>query len=849
MPKQISPEELNRQIDAYGLQQADYRRFAAALRRVLETARANSIPDAFVQAREKSLSSFAEKCVRKYETYPDAINQMTDLCGARVIVQTLEQVKAVRQFIEANFEILEKDEKGLLLGPDKFGYRDMHYIIQIKSGCNLGFTSEELAVIGKKKAEIQVRTWVQHAWADTLHDRMYKTKLHYPPEFGRTGALLAALMEEGDKSFNQLALEIDGMLANYSAYATKKDVEDEIAVHELILANEPEQGKRPATALQLARLVAAGGDYERVVAVLEPYAATTGPLGCEIVLELGYALCKVHRAAPKSPDYRRGQKHLRDAVNCCAQGDLSVVPNLRKRKSIHARALARLGWSWEAISGEESEARSCYQAALEWEPGNPYYLADVLGFEIFCTRNQEIAVSMRAVVKAAIQSCHEHVVAGIEMPYACLTAGRLSLLIGDAYGALGWYARGVRHLLNPDVLCAPGILDAEIAWLDRVYGPWKSDPYRWAKTYLCMGQAAVAGSERGCDGLDWFKRGGLSVAAPVLIVSGGAASLPDSTREKILPPLKYALRSFCGTVISGGTTIGVPGCIGDVAQQLGAEGGKQFRLVGYVTEKRRDDAPRHAAYEALDKFGADFTPELLLRGWADILASGIRPADVRLIGFWGGPLSALEYRMALGLGAQVAVIGKDQDAAASLVDDKLWLGVPNLLAMPFDTSTIRAFIVPPTMEFPANTLEEMARAFHTNYVAGSSSRLPDNMKPWGKLKETFRKANLEQARYAVAMLEACGFRVRAAEKPTIFDHNQFTPTEVERMAEMEHGRWNIERLRDGWRYGQPRDDARKIHDCIVPWNKLPDNIKPYDREAVRAFPEILAKAGLEVYRL
>jgi hypothetical protein len=68
------------------------------------------------------------------------------------------------------------------------------------------------------------------------------------------------------------------------------------------------------------------------------------------------------------------------------------------------------------------------------------------------------------------------------------------------------------------------------------------------------------------------------------------------------------------------------------------------------------------------------------------------------------------------------------------------------------------------------------------------------------------------------------------------------------MAELEHGRWNVERLRDGWRFGKPRDDSRKLHDCLVPWNELPEEIKRYDRDAVRAFPEILAQAGLEIYR-
>ena len=67
------------------------------------------------------------------------------------------------------------------------------------------------------------------------------------------------------------------------------------------------------------------------------------------------------------------------------------------------------------------------------------------------------------------------------------------------------------------------------------------------------------------------------------------------------------------------------------------------------------------------------------------------------------------------------------------------------------------------------------------------------------------------------------------------------------MAEMEHGRWIIERLSDGWRYG-PRDDARKLHNCLVSWAELSEDIKKHDRNAVRSFPSILAKAGLEVYR-
>jgi hypothetical protein len=40
-----------------------------------------------------------------------------------------------------------------------------------------------------------------------------------------------------------------------------------------------------------------------------------------------------------------------------------------------------------------------------------------------------------------------------------------------------------------------------------------------------------------------------------------------------------------------------------------------------------------------------------------------------------------------------------------------------------------------------------------------------------------------------------------------------------------------------------------MHNCLVPWNELSEEIKEYDRSAVKKFPVILAKASREIYRL
>ena len=113
--KQVKPggkEWHQRQIAAYRKQFGAYKTLAKSMREILEAACRAIAPLAIVQARPKSLSSFAEKALRKFregepETH-DPVNKLTDLCGARVITSTQEQVEAVCDFVRANFFIREQ---------------------------------------------------------------------------------------------------------------------------------------------------------------------------------------------------------------------------------------------------------------------------------------------------------------------------------------------------------------------------------------------------------------------------------------------------------------------------------------------------------------------------------------------------------------------------------------------------------------------------------------------------------------------------------------------------------------------------------------------------------------------
>ncbi len=69
------------------------------------------------------------------------------------------------------------------------------------------------------------------------------------------------------------------------------------------------------------------------------------------------------------------------------------------------------------------------------------------------------------------------------------------------------------------------------------------------------------------------------------------------------------------------------------------------------------------------------------------------------------------------------------------------------------------------------------------------------------------------------------------------------------MAKMEHARWIAERLLAGWTYAPgKRDFVNRTSPYIVPWEDLPEDVRDFDRQAVRKIPQLLAELGEKVYR-
>lgn len=68
----------------------------------------------------------------------------------------------------------------------------------------------------------------------------------------------------------------------------------------------------------------------------------------------------------------------------------------------------------------------------------------------------------------------------------------------------------------------------------------------------------------------------------------------------------------------------------------------------------------------------------------------------------------------------------------------------------------------------------------------------------------------------------------------------------EAIAENAHEVWAEERRKEGWSYGPVRDDERKFHPDMLPYNRLPESEKEYDRLMALNTIKLVKKLGWEL---
>lgn len=186
-----------------------------------------------ISYRIKSKDSFEKKITLKGDAC-NSIEDVTDISGIRVITYLMDDVNKISNLIEKEFTIDEENSINKLdsLDPDRFGYLSQHYIVSLTDD---RLSLAEYQQFKGLKAEIQVRSILQHAWAEIEHDLGYKSKTSIPKTVKRQFYRLAGMLELADEQF----LDIRDKISNYEQEISEKikDIPEKVSLDKVSYMN------------------------------------------------------------------------------------------------------------------------------------------------------------------------------------------------------------------------------------------------------------------------------------------------------------------------------------------------------------------------------------------------------------------------------------------------------------------------------------------------------------------------------------------------------------------------------------------------------------------------------------
>lgn len=148
---------------------------------------------------ERSLYEKLKKGTHKYKTLDD----ITDIVGVRIVTHFASDVSEIAELIEREFQIDRENsvDKRKQMEVNQFGYMSLHYVAELDPK---GLDSDEYDDVTGVKAEIQICSILQHAWAEIEHDFGYKVEKQVPWEVRRAFSRIASLLETADLEFDRI---------------------------------------------------------------------------------------------------------------------------------------------------------------------------------------------------------------------------------------------------------------------------------------------------------------------------------------------------------------------------------------------------------------------------------------------------------------------------------------------------------------------------------------------------------------------------------------------------------------------------------------------------------------------
>lgn len=176
-----------------------YEQFTTTVRSIIRSlVESESIATHTIDTRIKERDSLDKK-IEKKDKYTD-ISEITDICGLRIVTYYSDDVDKIAALINNEFEVDHQNsiDKRAIMEPDRFGYLSLHYVVSLSDN---RLELPENKKFENLKIEIQIRTILQHTWAEIEHDLGYKSKSEIPKNIRRNFSRLAGLFEIADDEF------------------------------------------------------------------------------------------------------------------------------------------------------------------------------------------------------------------------------------------------------------------------------------------------------------------------------------------------------------------------------------------------------------------------------------------------------------------------------------------------------------------------------------------------------------------------------------------------------------------------------------------------------------------------
>ena len=267
---------------------------------------------ASIESRIKEEKSLIGKLELKGAKYT-SLGDITDVFGMRIITFYTDDVDKVASAVDRLFDVDWKNsvDKRKLLEVDSFGYLSLHYICR----------DAEFPY----RFEVQMRTILQHAWANMNHDTGYKSGVEVPIEYRRNMNRLAGMLELVDEQFSRIRSEINDYRRQVQSLVASGRLEE-----------VPLDGDSYRSYLKLGpfdnlnRRIASVNQAEIQEVTLLPFLAVFKALGCKTLGDVADMIRDYGEAAYQIACYQMGLTDLDIVASSVAPQNLCLAFLLKK---------------------------------------------------------------------------------------------------------------------------------------------------------------------------------------------------------------------------------------------------------------------------------------------------------------------------------------------------------------------------------------------------------------------------------------------------------------------------------------------------------------------------------------